>query len=136
MTKLLLIAIALLLVACNNKDDAARAAALGARTEAKQKFEAEILNKKPDWAVKASIPPGDIDHVIKMVYQDEIGLGQTAIFCMAVFENLKTKEYKLVAPWIDKEIRIQKSNVLGDEPQVVPRSLLEQNLKKEAENAE
>lgn len=121
MFRLLAVLIMVLGVSCSrNSDDEARAAAYKAHNEARQDFYEQIEKERREWTVRASIQPGDTTSVLMLKYRDEIGLTEQVAYCMAIFEN--AKEYKLVAPWIHTDIRIQKSNMLSDKPIVVPKA--------------
>ena len=123
MIRLMLIVFAALLVVCSDKGyDEARAAAYKAHNDARQKFYESVEKEHREWKVRAAIQPGDTSQVIVLRYRDEIGLTEQTVYCMAVFEN--AKEYKLVAPWIHTDVRIQKANVLGDELETVKRKQL------------
>ena len=62
-----------------------------------------------DWQPYKSIGPEDSLHVLKVVWTEKYGPTKTE-YCMAVFSNDKTKQYKLVAPW--KEVTdIERSNM-------------------------
>ena len=106
--------------ACNEKnDDQLRAEAYKVREESKKAFYESIEKEKNPWQVRASIQPGDTNHVLMLKYKDEIGLTVETVYCMAIFES--AREYKLVAPWIHTDIRVQKSNVLGDELSLIDK---------------
>ena len=83
-------------------------------------FSKDTFVQRPDWTVRAAVPPSDTSSVLEVQYRDEIGGLQTA-YCMAMFENEKTKEYLLVAPWMSGSLKIQKANLLSDLVKTVPR---------------
>ena len=59
-----------------------------------------------DWIVIASAKP---DTVLTVHFTNEIG-ARGELKCMALFENNKTRQYKLVAPWL-KEALLEKGNI-------------------------
>lgn len=73
------------------------------------------------WKLKSSIPINDTCSVMKFLYRDEVGFSLDSVFCMAVFENIKGTEYKLVAPWLGAGMVVQKSNLLMEKSLVVSK---------------
>jgi len=82
----------------------------------------QLITEPVDWIPRASIPPEDTLNALMFTYSDELGLSTDTLYCMVVFENRKTREYILVAPWIDRSITIQKNNVLSDNIKVVSKN--------------
>ena len=74
-----------------------------------------------EWKLISSIPPKDTSNVLFLVYKDEVGFSLNDVYCMAIFENKKGTEYKLVAPWLNSMI-VQKSNLLMEKSTLVPKS--------------
>ena len=84
------------------------------------------LNTQPSqvdtsaWTLLSFIKPDDSLHVYEFQCTGEMGLGSNNIYCMAVFENLKTNEVKCVAPWLNGSgMILQKSNLLSMNPILV-----------------
>lgn len=77
-----------------------------------------------EWKLISSIPPKDTSNVLVVVYKDEMSTFNE-VYCMAVFENSKGTEYKLVAPWLNNMI-IQKSNLLMEKTVIVPKSKMKE----------
>jgi len=75
-----------------------------------------------DWQIHASVSPEDSTHILKFTYKGEMGLTQEVVYCMVVWENHKTNEFRLIAPWIDKFVTLQKSNLQDTNPELVPKS--------------
>jgi len=73
----------------------------------------------PVWSLRASISPDDTINVLKMSFTDELGLITKSYYCKVIFENTKSREYKLVAPWIKGAIVLQKTNILSDKIETV-----------------
>jgi len=82
----------------------------------------ETAEDESDWVIHASVPPTDTVNVIKFTYTAEMGLVQKTVYCMVVWENNKTGQYRLIAPWIDKFVTIQKANLQDTNPELVPKS--------------
>lgn len=61
------------------------------------------------WELLLNIEPKDTLHVYKVVWDQKYGATKIS-YCMAVFENKETKQYKLIAPWINTII-IEKQNI-------------------------
>lgn len=109
----------ILISSCNNNsDEEALQAAWQAHSESKSSFD-EGLDESSIWKVYASISPEDTIHALLFKYTDEVGFSDREISCKVIFEN--NKEYKLVAPWIDKSITIQKSNILLSDIKIIKR---------------
>lgn len=108
----IILGLVLLISSCDKKTEVAQ-------DNSPKNYNLETLLGKNEWHVKAAIFPYDTNSVLKVIYTDELGLQRDSVYCMALFEN--DKEYKLVAPWIDKHITIQKANVLKNEIQIVPK---------------
>ena len=81
-----------------------------------------------DWVLINYIPPTDTDDVLMYSFIDEMGFSNNSIYCMAVFENSRKTEYKLVAPWLNSMI-VQKSNLLVEKAVIVPKSKIRNFLK-------
>jgi hypothetical protein len=64
--------------------------------------------EKNDWTPLSSIRVEDSLKIIKVVYQEKYGI-EKVVCCMAIFENIKTGEYKCIAPWLN--LILQKSNL-------------------------
>ena len=107
---ILLITTLLFVVTCNKKDNNQT------ETDNKPPVSSPINSyiDQPEWSIRSFIAPNDSNYVLRITYTDEMGLVNKAYFCKVVFENKKTREYKLVAPWIDNAIILQKTNILSD----------------------
>lgn len=82
-------------------------------------FEEQTLEKN-DWVSIQSIKLEDSLNVIKITYQEKYGLERT-FYCKAVFENIKTAEYKCVAPWLGS-LLLQKSNLNSFQTSIVSKA--------------
>ena len=72
-----------------------------------------------DWYVK--FQTSDPDHnCLRVVFREKYGQ-QLTVFCMVVFANNKTQQYKLIAPWM-KGLEIERSNITTFDPVEVPKS--------------
>jgi len=78
-----------------------------------------------DWVQSTSIKPEDSLNIIKVDYQEKYGSEKTA-YCMCVFENSKTGEYKCVSPKLGSLV-LQKSNLISFQFTIVPKT--EENCK-------
>jgi hypothetical protein len=78
----------------------------------------EQTEDKNDWVVIQSIK--DSLSVIKITYQEKYGIEKSA-YCMVVFENVKTAEYKCIAPWLGS-LLLQKSNLNSFQTSMVSKS--------------
>ena len=52
------------------------------------------------WQPYLNIPVGDTDNVYEVSWDQKYGSSKAA-YCMVVFRNEKSRQYKLVAPWLD-----------------------------------
>jgi hypothetical protein len=76
---------------------------------------------KNEWKLKNTIQSNDTINVIKFLYRDEVGFSIDSVFCMAIFENIKGTEYKLIAPWLGAGMIIQKSNLLMEKSLLISK---------------
>jgi len=58
-----------------------------------------IVETNP-WEPYLSIPVGDTESVYEVTWDQKYGSTKT-YFCMAVFRNEHSKQYKLISPWLD-----------------------------------
>ena len=75
---------------------------------------------KKVWEPLKFADASDEDDLIEATYENELGF-KTATYCMAVFES--NKEYKLVAPWLDIGVILQKANTHSFSTKNVKKSL-------------
>ena len=68
----------------------------------------DIIPSNP-WKVVMSVDPGDMDHIIQVIYTNEVGM-QSVETCMAIFES--GTEFKLVAPELGSGKILQKANLV------------------------
>jgi uncharacterized protein YxeA len=52
------------------------------------------------WQPYLSVPVGDTESVYEVVWDQKYGTTKTS-YCMVVFRNERSKQYKLIAPWLD-----------------------------------
>jgi hypothetical protein len=78
--------------------------------------------EKSDWTVVTSVKPEDTSHVLVVTYQEKYGLERT-VQCKAVFENVKTAEYKCVSPELGS-LLLQKSNLNSFSSKLMSRDSL------------
>jgi hypothetical protein len=52
------------------------------------------------WKSYMSIPVNDTDNIYEVTWAQKYGDTKT-LYCMSIFKNEVTKEYKLVAPWLN-----------------------------------
>jgi hypothetical protein len=55
-----------------------------------------------DWASFAYVEPQDSIHILEVCTEDSNS--SKLIYCKAVFKNIKTGQFKCIAPWIDNGI--------------------------------
>lgn len=58
--------------------------------------------EKNDWELENSINKPD-SFCLKITFQEKYG-NLVTLYCMALFRNDKTRQYKLVAPWYNSKI--------------------------------
>ena len=73
------------------------------------------------WQVFSSIDPDDKDNILKATYCDEFGAPKT-FFCMVVFSNDQTHQYKLLSPDLGSGIIIEKGNLTDFTVIKIPKS--------------
>lgn len=61
------------------------------------------------WKVLSCIKSNDSVYVYKVTWDQKYGVTKTA-YCMAIFKNESTNEYKLIAPWLNT-VLIEKQNI-------------------------
>lgn len=83
-----------------------------------------LIGSPSPWELKYFITPDDTLNGLRLEYKDEMG-GRHLAFGKVIWENQKTREIKITAPWIDKAITIQKVNLISDEPKIVPLTEVE-----------
>jgi hypothetical protein len=71
------------------------------------------------WKIISFIESNDKDHILKIIYTNEIGFTSTN-FCMALFET--NTEYKLVAPWLGSGKILQKANITDLKSEIVSKN--------------
>jgi len=98
----------------------------GLTVKEKQKIETfkDSLNQKVtirenDWTPFLSVPLKDTLSIIKVTYQEKYD-SEKEVFCMAIFENRITGEYKCIASWLSNYV-LQKSNLVTLNPKVVSK---------------
>jgi hypothetical protein len=89
--------------------------------------ETTLVSSPNPWELKYYITPDDTLNGLRLEYKDEIG-GSHLAFGKVIWENKKTREIRITAPWIDKAITIQKGNLISDEPKIVPLTEIEYML--------
>lgn len=91
----------------------------------------EVISPRPDWnpdntnidAVEWIVENQSKDtdkNCLKVIYREKYG-AELVVYCMVLFRNDKTKQYKMVAPWLTNKI-IEMSNVTGIEVNEVPKT--------------
>jgi hypothetical protein len=55
------------------------------------------------WELLLNIEPKDSIHIYKVIWDQKYGATKIN-YCMAIFENKKAKQYKLIAPWFNSII--------------------------------
>lgn len=93
----------------------------GCKSEPKQNFplHQDKVSEvgKNEWSVFKSVPPDSTDrYVLEVVYSEKYGPCHTES-CMVVMKNDKTRQYKIIAPWIIKEI--ERGNIVNFEIKIV-----------------
>lgn len=58
-----------------------------------------IVDTNP-WKPSLSIPTGDTENVYEVTWDQKYGATKKS-YCVAVFQNEKSRQYKLIAPWLD-----------------------------------
>ncbi len=74
---------------------------------------------KPEWIVENQINDAE-SNCLKVVYREKYG-AEIITYCMVLFRNDKTKQYKMVAPWLKSKI-VEMSNITGIEVYEVSKS--------------
>ena len=70
----------------------------------------DTVIEENDWKVNSEVVNVD-SNCLKVVYREKYG-DEIVEYCMVVFENDKTQQYKLIAPWL-KNVVIERSNITG-----------------------
>lgn len=89
------------------------------------KYDVIINNDPPqfdfdnDWVVENEVCNVE-NNCLKVIYREKYG-AELIAYCMVVFKNDKTQQYKLVAPWLKNEV-IERSNITGILVAEVPKS--------------
>jgi hypothetical protein len=73
----------------------------------------------PDWIVENQVSDPS-KYVLQVIYREKYGAEKT-IYCMVLFRNDKTRQYKAVAPWL-KDVVVQMENITGKEATEVLKS--------------
>lgn len=66
----------------------------------------------PEWIVENQVHDVQ-NNCLKVIYREKYGL-EIVTNCMVLFRNDKTKQYKMVAPWLNQKI-VEMSNITGIE---------------------
>lgn len=90
--------------------------------------ETTLVGSPSPWKLKYFIQPDDTLNALRLEYKDEIG-GSHLAFGKVIWENKKTREIRVTAPWVDKAITIQKGNLISDEPKIVSLSEVDYMLR-------
>jgi len=91
------------------------------KTRAPWNPDTTLVGSSSPWELKYYITPNDTSHALKVEYTNELG-GKHIAYAMVIWENKKTRELRLTAPWIDKAITIYVGNLVDSDPTVVPKS--------------
>lgn len=74
---------------------------------------------KQEWIVENQINDTD-NNCLKVIYREKYG-AEIITYCMVLFRNDKTKQYKMIAPWLKSKI-VEMSNITGIEVYEVSKS--------------
>jgi hypothetical protein len=72
-----------------------------------------------DWVMENRVCDVE-NNCLKVIYREKYGDKITS-YCMVVFRNNKTRQYKFVAPWMKNKI-IERSNIFGISVEEVQKS--------------
>lgn len=61
-----------------------------------------VIEANP-WKPYRNIPEGDTENIYEVSWDQKYGVTKKK-YCTAVFRNEQSKQYKLIAPWLDDQI--------------------------------
>jgi hypothetical protein len=73
-------------------------------------FNDDMKIDENDWVVENQVCDVE-NNCLKVVYREKYG-SEITEFCMVIFRNDKTQQYKFIAPWLKNEL-IERSNISG-----------------------
>lgn len=73
----------------------------------------------PEWVVENQVHDVE-NNCLKVVYREKYG-SEIVTYCMVLFRNDTTKQYKMIAPWLKGKI-VEMSNITGIEVYEVSKS--------------